>query len=96
MKTGKKIIDAYVISICKRGEVIDESFKPNDVRRVSYIENDNGNYDIHYYQYGNCVNKEYNVLRDVVIKRFKEWKGYREFPNFYEKDKIVKYSVKYI
>jgi hypothetical protein len=96
MKTGKKIIDAYIVTICKRGEIIDESFKPNDVQRVTYIENNNGYYDIHYYQGGNCVHKEYGVLRDALIKRFKEWKSYQEFPNFYKKDKIVEYTIQYV
>ena len=96
MKTGKKIIDAYIVTIFKRGEIIDESFKPNNVNRVQYIENDNGDYDIHYYQGGNCVHKEYNVVKDVLIKRFTEWKNIQNFPNFYQKRKIVEYTIQYI
>ena len=71
MKTQKKIINAYIVRIYKRNGIVDDSYNHNDVSRCSYIENDNGTYDVHYYDGGNCVHKEYEVKKENLVKLFK-------------------------
>lgn len=94
MKTQKKIINAYIVTIYKTNGVVHNSYNSNDVNRVSYLENDNGTYDIHYYDGGNCVHKEYEVSRDNLVKRF-EWKQSTIESDVYTKDKMISREIYY-
>jgi hypothetical protein len=95
MKTMKKIIDADIIRIIKRGNEIDSDYKPQDVSRISYIEQDDDTYDIHYYDGGNCVHKEYSVCKDSLKKRF-QWEASQHCSNMFSKYKILSYEIKYV
>jgi hypothetical protein len=95
MKTQKKIIDAYIVTIYKRNGVIDNTYKSKDVSRCSYIENDNGNYDIHYYQGGNCVHKQYEVSKETLLKSF-EWKQSDIYSHVYTKEKMISKEIHYV
>lgn len=95
MKTQKKIIDAYIVTIYKRGEIVDNSYKPNDVSRFQYIELDNGNYDVHCYQGGNCVSKAYNVKKQDLVKSF-EWEESKDFPQFYSRYKMISKEIHFV
>lgn len=94
MKTQKKIINAYIVTIYKRNGLVDNSYKSNDVNRCSYIENDNGTYDIHYYDGGNCVHKEYEVKKEDLVKRF-EWEQSNIYSHVYTKYKIISKEIHY-
>jgi hypothetical protein len=95
MKTQKKIIDAYIVTIYKRNGIVDNSYKPNEVSKLQYIELDNGNYDIHYYQGGNCVHKEYEVKKADLVKRF-EWEQCRIYPNIYSRYKMLSKEIHFV
>lgn len=95
MERGKKIINAYIVTIYKRNEIIDNSYKSNDVNRCSYIENKDGSYDVHYYDGGNCVHKEYNVNKSDLIKRF-EWEQSPIYPHVYTKYKILSKEIYHV
>ena len=95
MTTQKKIIDAYIVTIYKRNGIVDNSYKHNDVHRLQYIENDNGTYDIHYYQGGNCVHKEYEVKKEVLVKRF-EWEQCHIYPHIYSKYIMVSKEIHFV
>lgn len=94
METQKKIIHAYIVEVYKRNGVIDNSYKSNDVSRCTYVENENGTYDIHYYDGGNCVHKEYDVKKENLVKRF-EWKESSIVANVYSKYKIISKEIYY-
>jgi hypothetical protein len=96
MKTPKKIIDAYVVRIIKRGDVIDNDYKPNDVNHVQYREQENNMYDVHYYDGGNCVHKEYSVSKDSLKNRFIEWEVSHHSLRIFSRYKMLEHSIQYV
>ena len=96
MKTPKKIIDAEIVRIVKRGNEIDNDYKPNDVSRIQYREQENGTYDVHYYDGGNCVHKEYSVSKDSLKKRFTEWEVSHHSLRIFTRYKMLCHSIQYV
>lgn len=96
MKTTKKIIDAYIVRIVKRGDEIDNDYKPNDVSHVTYLEQDDDTYDIHYYEGGNVVHKEYFVSKDSLKNRFIEWEVSHHSLRIFSRYKMLEYSIQYV
>jgi hypothetical protein len=96
METKKKFIDAYIVRIIKRGNVIDTDYTPNDVNHITYLEHENGTYDVSYYDYGNCTHKEYSVTKDSLNSRFHEWKASPHCAHTFSKYKMLSYEIKYI
>lgn len=93
--TKIKFIDAYIVRIIKRGNVIDTDYSLQDVHHITYLEQGNETYDVSYYDYGNCTHKEYSVSKDELKKRF-EWKGSQHCKNTSSKYKMLSFEIKYI
>ena len=95
MERKKKFIDAYIVRVWKRGDAIDTDYTPNDVHHITYLQQENDTYDVSYYEYGNCIHKEYSVSKDSLNNRF-NWKSSQHCSETYTKYKMLSYEIKYI